>query len=54
MAKINFVNYGIGADLSKDSLHGCFSGITEQGNMVVIAQKNLKIIILVIRNLKNG
>lgn len=42
MAKIKFVNYGIGADLSKDSLHVCFSGITEQGNIKVVAQKRFK------------
>lgn len=35
--KIEFVNYGVGADLSNDSLYCCFSGITGKGDVKVIA-----------------
>jgi len=39
MSKNVFVKYGVGADMSKDSFHGCFSGMTETGAVKIIAQK---------------
>ena len=42
MSKNVFVKYGIGTDMSKDSFHGCFSGVTETGAIKIIAQKRFK------------
>lgn len=42
MSKNDFVKYGIGADMSKDSFHGCFSGMTSSGAIKIIAQRKFK------------
>lgn len=42
MSKNGIVKYGIGADMSKDSFHGCFSAMTETGAIKIIAQRKFK------------
>jgi len=37
-----FIKYGVGTDMSKDSFHGCISGMTKDGAVKTIAQRKFK------------
>ena len=39
MKKNQWVKFGIGIDVSKDKLHVCFGGVTENQSFKIIAQR---------------